>query len=92
MPTAASPRSLKEWAKNKPAQSSRSADILPGGLEIGHRYKLAHLLGLGGMGAVYLVRDRELGRDVALKFLREDIADGPVALERFQREIRSRAG
>jgi serine/threonine protein kinase len=54
---------------------------------IGARYEVVRLLGTGGMGAVYLVRDRELKRDVALKFIREDVASDPVALERFRREV-----
>ncbi len=57
------------------------------GATIGSRYEVVRLLGSGGMGAVYLVHDRELDRDVALKFLREDVASDPVALERFRREV-----
>ena len=57
------------------------------GTTIGSRYEVVRFLGSGGMGAVYVVHDRELERDVALKFLREDIADSPVALERFRREV-----
>jgi tetratricopeptide (TPR) repeat protein/tRNA A-37 threonylcarbamoyl transferase component Bud32 len=57
------------------------------GATIGARYEVVRLLGSGGMGAVYLVRDLELKREVALKFLRFDLADDPVALERFRREV-----
>jgi len=39
------------------------------------------------MGAVYLVRDSELDRDVALKVIRQEIAGNPEILERFKREI-----
>src|SRR5204862_2731262 len=47
----------------------------------------SHLLGRGGMGAVYRVRDKELDRDVALKLIRPDIAEDPSNLDRFKREI-----
>jgi tetratricopeptide (TPR) repeat protein len=57
------------------------------GLEIGHRYTVLKLLGRGGMGAVYLVHDKELDRDVALKVIRPDIAEDGNTLERFKREI-----
>ncbi len=57
------------------------------GATIGSRYEVVRLLGSGGMGAVYLVHDRELNRPVALKVLREDAASDPVARERFRREV-----
>jgi len=55
--------------------------------EIGHRYRILGLLGKGGMGSVYLARDRELDRDVALKVIRPHLAGEPGVLERFKREI-----
>ncbi len=57
------------------------------GTEIGSRYKVVKLLGRGGMGAVYLCRDEELQRDVALKVIRPEIAADPDVLDRFKREI-----
>ena len=53
----------------------------------GSRYETRRLLGQGGMGAVYLARDLELNRDVALKEIRPELADQPEILKRFKREI-----
>jgi len=54
---------------------------------LGSRYRIVRLLGQGGMGAVYLARDLELGRDVALKVVAPHLAGDPELLERFRREV-----
>jgi len=57
----------------------------------GGRYVLSKLLGAGGMAEVFLANDRILGRDLALKVLREDYAKDAVFVSRFQREAVSAA-
>ncbi|MDB5351821.1 MAG: hypothetical protein JWN86_3068 [Planctomycetota bacterium] len=55
------------------------------------RYTILKRLGQGGMGAVYLAEDTQLGRRVALKIPHFSPTDGPEARERFFREARTAA-
>jgi eukaryotic-like serine/threonine-protein kinase len=57
----------------------------------GGRYALSERLGAGGMAEVFLAHDRILGRDLALKVLREDYAKDAAFVSRFQREAISAA-
>ena len=59
---------------------------------VGDRYRLVDMLGRGGMGAVFLAEDLRLGRRVALKLLRPELAEDGAFVRRFDREARNAAG
>ncbi|MFJ2110407.1 MULTISPECIES: Stk1 family PASTA domain-containing Ser/Thr kinase [unclassified Streptomyces] len=58
---------------------------------LGGRYELGSVLGRGGMAEVYLAHDTRLGRSVAVKTLRADLARDPSFQARFRREAQSAA-
>ena len=58
---------------------------------IGQRYKVLHQLGAGGMANVYLARDLNLQREVAVKLLRSELAEDSEFRVRFLQEARAAA-
>jgi serine/threonine-protein kinase len=69
-----------------------SAEFLDLQAALAGEYSLQRELGRGGMGVVYLARDVQLDRDVAIKVLPTHLARTPAARERFLREARMAAG
>src|SRR3954451_9917912 len=59
---------------------------------IGGRYEIGELLGYGGMAEVHKGKDVRVGRDVAVKILRADLARDPSFQNRFRREAQAAAG
>jgi len=62
--------------------------FLPADLRLGS-FEIVRLLGAGGMGQVYLARDRDLNRSVAVKVLPAEVTTQPQRLARFEQEARA---
>ncbi len=71
----------------RPISSAWQLPALLPGMMLGGRYEILQTIGQGGMGAVYKAEDRELGRTVALKVIRPELASNPEILQRFKQEI-----
>jgi len=66
-----------------------AAQVKPGDVLAGGKYRVEHLLGTGGMGVVVAARHVQLGQRVALKMMLADAASDPSSAERFAREARA---
>ena len=78
-----------EFETLKGAAAADQDDLLKPGMVLGNRYEILGRVGRGGMGIVYRALDRELGEDVAVKTIRQELLSGdPVLAERFKSEIR----
>lgn len=77
-------------AKASRRRGARAHDTLVGRI-VDERYEVLQLLGEGGMGSVYRVRHRVLGRPLALKVLRPEYARDQALAERFVQEARAAA-
>ena len=69
-----------------PGSVTAPVRIFAPGTELGNRYEIRSVLGIGGSGVVYAARDRDLKRDIALKVLRSDRTSSD-SLRRFRREV-----
>ncbi|HEX8253646.1 MAG TPA: serine/threonine-protein kinase [Thermoanaerobaculia bacterium] len=74
-------------ATYKPRRVTEDAQFAPGTIVAG-RYRIAGILGAGGMGEVYRAEDTKLGQTVALKFLPARLARDPQLLGRLHEEVR----
>lgn len=69
-------------------RNEHSSGLVPAPQRVAGRYEILGLLGTGGMGSVYRVRDTELDEVIALKMLRRDLAESPGMLDRFRQEVK----
>ncbi|HWP36662.1 MAG TPA: response regulator [Gemmatimonadales bacterium] len=87
---------VRELRREIDAARTRSAEFsvpldagtLGAGQRFGERYEILAVVGEGGMGTVYRVKDLELGEEVAIKTLRPEFVSNATLLERFKSEIR----
>jgi len=88
---AESERDFLLYSKDRENDRTLSYIALSEGAVVG-RYSIAHRIGSGGMGDVYLAEDSDLGRKVALKFLPRPLLQDGKAVARFRREAQAAAG
>lgn len=85
-PQVAAPQTPATEKPATPRPPSEKPPLAYAGID--RRYELVELLGKGGMGAVFRAHDTRLGRDVAIKRIRAEQANG-AGFQRFEREAQS---
>ncbi|MBV1862181.1 MAG: serine/threonine protein kinase, partial [Nannocystaceae bacterium] len=83
-----SQQQLHEEVRGRLFEGREPRRSLEPGTMVAGRYRIAELLGSGGMGEVFRARDLVLGEDVAVKFLPEDRANDEGFMQRFVNEVR----
>jgi hypothetical protein len=92
--TGTAPRPAKGSRPSRPSSTAAPGSApavegdLPPGTVVASRYRIAGLIGEGGMGRVFRADDMLLGIQVALKFLPDSLKDDPDRLARFYGEVR----
>ena len=87
-PTVAAPALTTGRSVTRPLADRSLSGRFPPGTLLADRYRIAGLLGSGGMGEVYRADDLALGQSVALKFLPDDLAASDDRLSRIRAEVR----
>jgi Protein kinase domain len=82
------PEKTAVMAADESRARRRSGEQFAPGVSVAGRYRIASILGAGGMGEVYRAEDTKLGQTVALKFLPARLERDPVLLERLHDEVR----
>ncbi len=77
--------------QESPIESETARGQIPLALQEHPRYRVLKMLGRGGMGVVYKAEHRLMERPVALKVISRRLMANPLAIERFQREVRAAA-
>ncbi len=77
------------WSRPAPMPRAGALNVgnLKPGTKLGTRYEIVQMLGQGGMGAVYKAMDLEIGRMVALKVIKPELALNEEILQRFKQEL-----
>jgi serine/threonine protein kinase len=84
-------RPLSDSSHTSPARAGQKGGALPAELASNPQYDILRELGRGGMGVVYLAKNKLMDRPEVLKVISRNLMDRPGSVERFLREIRSAA-
>src|SRR5262249_11453222 len=76
-------------AKKPPQRTTKKGGDPLIGVVVDRRWRVLDAIGTGGMGVVYRGERVELGKQVALKFLHEEVSESQAAVARFDREARA---